>query len=129
MINDEYTHPSSDTHPPPPILDDEKQTPVPPPPTPPTHRYDVVFENGPLGLGIDENDFGFAVVKLVAEGGQAARGGVKVKDVLATVDSCVMNCAEALTALTQKPRPITVSFQSTQGSVLRGVPTNAGSRI
>ena len=100
-----------------------------PPPTPPTHRYDVVFENGPLGFEIEENDFGFGVVKILAEGGQAARVGVHVNDVLAAVDSCVMTKADALTALTQKPRPITVSFQSTQGSVLRGVPINAGSRI
>jgi len=89
----------------------------------------VEFENGPLGLDIEDNDFGFAEVKLVDEGGQAARGGVNVKDVIAAVDSCALANAEAWTALIQKPRPITVSFQSTQGSSLRGIPTKTGTRI
>ena len=74
------------------------------------HTRDVVFQNGPLGVGLKEAEFGSAIVQVVVDGGQAARGGVKVNDLVAAVDTETMTYAEVMAEMTNKQRPFTMSF-------------------
>ena len=72
--------------------------------------YDVVFKDGPLGMGLQKADFGFAEVKLVVDGGQAAVGGVRVKDVIKAVNAMATDYDEFVAFSAELPRPFTVSF-------------------
>ena len=74
------------------------------------HTYAVVFQDGPLGMGLKEGEFGSATVQVVVDGGQAARGGVKVNDLVAAVDTETMTYAEVMAEMTNKQRPFTMSF-------------------
>ena len=86
--------------------------------------YDVVFQDGPLGVGLKETEFGSARVEIVIDGGQAARAGVKVDDLVAAVDTETMTHVEVMAAVTDKQRPFTMSFfrppSTTSGSTSHG---------
>ena len=61
-------------------------------------------------MSLHQVDDIFAQVSKITKGGQAANGGVKLKDVISAVNSEQMTYDEALTTLVSKPRPLTVSF-------------------
>ena len=52
--------------------------------------YEVVFQDGPLGMGVEPDEFEFGKINMVPDGGQAAKGGVKQGDVIAAVDQVPM---------------------------------------
>ena len=77
--------------------------------------YKVVFQDGPLGMEVSQvPPPGMEVAKVVklVEGGQAAQGGVGVNDIVVAVDSVqAMSCTAIISALSEKQRPIAVSFR------------------
>ena len=75
-----------------------------------SNQFDVVFVDGALGCRIARAAYGFANVTAVSPGGQAARGGVKVDDVISGVNGRAMNYDEALPFIQSTPRPLTISF-------------------
>ena len=71
----------------------------------------MVFQEGSLGIGLKQDEFNFAAVSVVADGGQGGKGGVKSGDVVAAVDGEISSTFQAAMALIQaKPRPLTISF-------------------
>ena len=69
--------------------------------------FHVTFEDGPLGIGLEEDEFRFAAVVSVDEGEAAEKGGVKKGDVIAAVEGDISSTYEsALAAIKSKPRPI-----------------------
>ena len=83
--------------------------------------YDVVFQDGPLGLELDEQ-FGLARAKEVTEGGQAAKGGVEANDLIMALDSGTVTFDEAWAVINSRPRPITVSFRRAKPATVESPP-------
>lgn len=84
------------------------------------NTYDVVFMEGALGCRIARAAYGFANVTAVSPGGQAARGGVMVDDVISAVNGRAMDYDEALPYIQRTARPLTISFHRDNGRTPAG---------
>ena len=81
--------------------------------TPLIRRFEVIFFDGPMGLGFEEG----SVVSEVARGGQANRAKIKVGDVLVAIgDEDITHLDHETThgIISSAKRPLVLHFETTR---------------